>query len=217
MSEMSLSLPSSVLLALLLASGLAHGGSLTVTAQQQNGKPLTGAVVTVDAESPALPPAPPAKATMDQVNLAFAPDVLVVSVHSTVQFPNSDVISHQVYSFSSARRFQLPLYRGKPYPPVTFDEPGLVTLGCNIHDNMLAYIVVTRAPFFGRTDTKGEWSAANLPAGRYRLRLWHPLLNEPLDIERTIEAGAGNYKVDIRLSRALRPAPLTGRPHSWDY
>jgi len=197
--------------------GLAHAGSLTVSAQQHNGKPLAGAVVTVDAEMPVLPPAPALKATMDQLNLAFVPDVLVVPVHSTVQFPNSDVISHQVYSFSSARRFQLPLYRGKPYPPVTFDEPGLVTLGCNIHDNMLAYIVVTRAPFFGRTDVNGQWSAANLPAGRYRLRLWHPLLNEPLDVERLIEAGAGHDVVELRLSRGLRPAPLTGRPHSWDY
>jgi len=222
---MSLSLPTSVfqwvhatsVLALLTWSGLAQGGSLTVAAKQHNGKPLSGAVVTVEAETPALPPAPPAHATMDQVNLTFVPDVLVVPVHSTVQFPNSDVISHQVYSFSSARRFQLPLYRGKPYPPVTFDEPGLVTLGCNIHDNMLAYIVVTKAPFFGRTDAKGEWSAANVPAGRYRLRLWHPLLNEPLEVERLIEAGAGQDLVEIRLSRGLRPAPLTGRPHSWDY
>jgi plastocyanin len=214
---MSLSLPTSVLLALLTASGLAHGGSLAVTALQQSGKPLAGAVITLDAESPTLPPAAPAKATMDQVNLAFVPDVLVVPVHSTVQFPNSDVISHQVYSFSSARRFQLPLYRGKPYPPVVFDEPGLVTLGCNIHDNMLAYVVVTRAPFFGRTDDKGKWSVANLPAGRYRLRLWHPLLNESTDVERVVEAGAGNDVVDINLARGLRPAPLTGRPHSWDY
>ena len=88
---------------------------------------------------------------MDQVDLAFVPDVLVVPVHSSVQFPNSDAVRHQVYSFSSARQFQLPLYRGKPYPPVTFAQPGVVTLGCNIHDNMIAYIVVTAAPFFGRT------------------------------------------------------------------
>jgi plastocyanin len=107
-----------------------------VTALQRDGKTLAGAVVTVEAESPAMPATPPAKATMDQVDLAFVPDVLVVPVHSTVQFPNSDAVSHQVYSFSSARRFQLPLYRGKPYPPVTFDQPGIVTLGCNIHDNM---------------------------------------------------------------------------------
>jgi plastocyanin len=194
-----------------------YGGPLAVTAWQRDGKPLAGAVVTVEAESPALPPPMPVHATMDQVNLSFVPDVLVVPVHSTVQFPNSDLISHQVYSFSSARRFQLPLYRGKPYPPVTFDEPGVVTLGCNIHDNMLAYIVVTKAPWFGRTDTGGKWAVPSLPAGRFRLRLWHPLLSEPHDVERIIEAGAGEYRLEIRLSRSLRPAPLTGRPHSWDY
>jgi plastocyanin len=203
--------------ALLAFTALAPAGPLAVTAWQQDGKALAGAVVTVEAESPALPPPAPTHATMDQVNLAFVPDVLVVSIHSTVQFPNSDVIGHQVYSFSSARRFQLPLYRGKPYPPVTFDEPGIVTLGCNIHDNMLAYIVVTRAQWFGRTDVGGQWTVPNLPAGRFRLRLWHPLLNEPLEVERVIDAGAGEERVDIRLSRGLRPAPLTGRPHSWDY
>jgi plastocyanin len=202
---------------LLACTALAHAGPLSVTAWQHDGKALAGAVVTVEAESPALPPSAPTHATMDQLNLAFVPDVLVVPVHSTVQFPNSDVISHQVYSFSSARRFQLPLYRGKPYPPVTFDEPGVVTLGCNIHDNMLAYIVVTRAPYFGRTDASGKWVVPNLPAGRFRLRLWHPLLNEPLEVERLVEAGAGEALVEIRLARALRPAPLTGRPHSWDY
>ena len=203
--------------ALLAYSALADAGPFAVTAWQHDGKPLAGAVVSVEAEAPALPPPPPAHATMDQVNLAFVPDVLVVPVHSTVVFPNSDVIGHQVYSFSSARRFQLPLYRGKPYPPVTFDEPGIVTLGCNIHDNMLAYIVVTRANWFGRTDASGQWTAPNLPAGRFRLRLWHPLLNEPLDVERLIAASAAEERIEIRLSRALRPAPLTGRPHSWDY
>jgi len=203
--------------ALLACAAFAHGGPLAVTVWQHDGKALAGAVVTIEAESPAIPPSPPTHATMDQVNLEFVPDVLVVPVHSTVQFPNSDVIGHQVYSFSAARRFQLPLYRGKPYPPVTFDEPGVVTLGCNIHDNMLAYIVVTRAPWFGRTDAAGKWAVPNLPAGRLRLRLWHPLLNEPVAIERVIDAGAGEGQVDIRLTRGLRPAPLTGRPHSWDY
>jgi plastocyanin len=201
----------------LACSTCANAGPLAVTAWQHDGKALAGAVVTVEAESPVLPPSAPTHATMDQLNLAFVPDVLVVPVHSTVQFPNSDVISHQVYSFSSARRFQLPLYRGKPYPPVTFDEPGIVTLGCNIHDNMLAYIVVTRAPWFGRTDAGGKWSSPNLPAGRFRLRLWHPLLNEPIEVERVIDVSTAEAPVEIRLSRGLRPAPLTGRPHSWDY
>ncbi|HEU4781327.1 MAG TPA: hypothetical protein VFS58_15705 [Steroidobacteraceae bacterium] len=214
---MSLPPKASVLLALLMCSGLAHAGPLTLTALRHDGTPLAGAVVTVEAESPVLPPAPPVQATIDQVDLAFVPDVLVIPVQSSVQFPHSDVVSHQVYSFSSARQFQLPLYRGKPYPPVVFDQSGVVTLGCNIHDKMLAYIVVTDASFFGRTDARGAWAAANLPAGRYRLRLWHPLLNEPRDVERLIDAGIEPGAVEIRLTHDLRPAPLTGRPHSWDY
>jgi hypothetical protein len=104
-----------------------------------------------------------------QVNMTFIPDVLVIPVHPRVQLTNSDVRSHQVYSFSAAKPFQLPLYRGKPCPPVVFDQPGVVTLGCNIHDNMPAYIVVTRATHFGRTGADGGRTAANLAAGRYSL------------------------------------------------
>jgi plastocyanin len=196
-------------------TALTQAGSLTVIVKQRNDTPLVGAVVTL--EAPALPPASPIAAIMDQVNLAFVPDVLVIPLHSKVLFPNSDAISHQVYSFSSARQFQLPLYRGKAYPPVVFDQPGVVTLGCNIHDNMLAYIVVTSAPYFGRTGTDGEWMVPNLPPGKYSLRLWHPLLNEPQEVERTVHAGADRDVVELKLARDLRPAPLKGRPHSWDY
>ena len=193
----------------------AQAGSLTVSVKQRNDKPLVGAVITL--EAPALPPAQPVTAIMDQLNLAFVPDVLVIPLHSKVLFPNSDVISHQVYSFSSARQFQLPLYRGKAYPPVVFDQPGVVTLGCNIHDNMLAYIVVTNAPYFGRTGADGALTLTNLPPGKYSLRVWHPLLNEPQDVERTVQEGTDRDAIELRLARDLRPAPLKGRPHSWDY
>src|SRR6185503_16337817 len=114
--------------------------SLAIQVQAKDGRPVVGAVVLLAAESPRLPPAAATKAVVDQVDLTFVPDVIVVPVGSMISFPNSDAVSHQVYSFSSARRFQLSLYRGKPYPPVTFDQPGVITLGCNIHDNMLAYI-----------------------------------------------------------------------------
>jgi len=205
----------------LCASTQIIAAGLVIHAVRQDGSPLPGAVVTAESLSPtlgpALAPAAPMKAIMDQLNLAFVPDVLVVPVHSSVQFPNSDAIGHQVYSFSSARKFQLPLYRGKPYPPVQFDEPGVVTLGCNIHDNMIAYIVVTTAPFFGRTDARGEWSAPNVPNGQYRLRLWHPLLNESQEVERLVQVTAERDVVELKLTKHLRPAPLKGRPNSWDY
>jgi len=203
-------------LCLTLLSGVhAQAGTLVVTVKQRDQKPLVGAVVTL--ETPSMPPAAPISALMDQVSLTFVPDVLVVPVHSKVQFPNSDAISHQVYSFSPARKFQLPLYRGKPYPPVVFDQPGVVTLGCNIHDNMLAYIVITSAPFFGRTGTEGDWTVAHVPAGQYSLRVWHPLLNERPELLRTIQVGPDRETIELRLDRDLRPAPLKGRPHSWEY
>ena len=199
------------------AAAQAQVAALEVTVARHDGTPLAGAVISVERESSPLGPAAPVKAIMDQVNLAFAPDVLVIPVHSTVQFPNSDAIGHQVYSFSSARQFQLPLYRGKPYPPVQFDQPGVVTLGCNIHDNMIAYVLVTDAPFFGRTDARGQWHAADVPDGRYRVRVWHPLLNEPREVEGMVDVSAARGIVAIRLSKALRPTPLGSRPHTWDY
>ena len=196
--------------------GPARAASLAVTVYKRDGKPLGGAVVTAAPEQAGAAPTP-LKAIMDQVNLTFVPDVLVIPVHSTVQFPNSDAVSHQVYSFSPARQFQLPLYRGKPYPPVQFDQTGVVTLGCNIHDNMLGYIVVTAAPYFGRADQRGEWTVQELPAGRVRVHVWHPLLNEPGELERVIDVHGERDTVEFRLTKPLRPAPLTGRPHSWDY
>jgi plastocyanin len=184
------------------AAAHAQVATLEVRVAQRDGQPLPGAVVTVERESAPLGP---------------APDVLVIPVHSSVQFPNSDAVGHQVYSFSSARQFQLPLYRGKPYPPVQFDQPGVVTLGCNIHDNMLAYVIVTAAPFFGRTDAQGKWLAAEVPEGRYRVRVWHPLLNESREVEGVAEIGGGHATLELELSNSLRPAPLGTRPHSWDY
>ncbi|HEU4589539.1 MAG TPA: hypothetical protein VFS13_01420 [Steroidobacteraceae bacterium] len=193
-----------------------QASSLAVRVLKRDGEPLAGAVVLAQAQAEPQPAAAPVKAIMDQLNLAFVPDVLVIPVHSTVQFPNSDAVGHQVYSFSNARQFQLPLYRGKPYPPVQFDQPGVVTLGCNIHDNMIGYIVVTDAPYFGRTDAQGAWSV-ELPGGSWHVRIWHPLLTEPREIERVVEVSAGRSTVEFRLTKSLRPAPLAGRPHSWDY
>jgi plastocyanin len=213
--QVSSSLRAALLALALLAAAPAPAASLVVTVLKRDAKPLPGAVISAEPDGTPSP-APAVRAIMDQVNLAFVPDVLVIPLHSTVQFPNSDAVSHQVYSFSSARQFQLPLYRGKPYPPVQFDQPGVVTLGCNIHDNMLGYIVVTAAPYFGRSDARGEFSVPDLPAGRYRVRVWHPLLNEA-GPERVVEIHEARATVEFRLARSLRPAPLTDRPHSWDY
>ena len=163
-------------------------------------------------------PAPPTQAAMSQVDLAFKPDLLVIPVGSAIDFPNNDSVGHQIYSFSPARSFQLPLYRGRPYPPVKFDKEGLVTLGCNIHDAMLAYIVVTGAQFFGRTDSAGTWSATDVPRGKYRIAVWHPRLRDaPAELQRELTIGeTDRAEITLQLARPLRPAPIEDRPHSWD-
>ncbi len=207
-----------LVMALCCLSDSARASPLVVTVQQRDGRPLAGAVLTADPQAMHLPPPAPMSVVVDQADLAFVPDVIVVPTGSSISFPNSDAVSHQVYSFSSTHRFQLPLYRGKPYPPVVFDQPGVVTLGCNIHDNMVAYVIVTAAPFFGRTDAHGGWAVANLPSGRYRVQIFHPRLNEPAStVERIVDVTSDGGQVTLRLGRALKPAPLKSRPNSWDY
>jgi plastocyanin len=197
--------------------GPCSAAKLTVTLISSDGRPLGGVVVTAHPTGGPVRPAPPVQAVMDQVNRAFAPDLLVIPVNSTVSFPNSDTVNHQIYSFSAAKRFQLPLYRGKPYPPVVFDQTGLVTLGCNIHDEMLAYVVVTDAPFFGRTDANGTWSE-QVPGGPYHVVIWHPRIRDEgssLEGEVTVAEPSGGT-LTLHLAKQLKPAPLEGRPHSWD-
>jgi plastocyanin len=206
------------LFALPIVHGAAKAGTLSLVVLASDGMPLPGAVIMAEPQSQTLPPAAPLQAVVDQVDLAFVPDVMVVPTGSSVSFPNSDQVSHQVYSFSPARRFQLPLYRGKAYPPVTFDQPGIVTLGCNIHDNMLAYVVVTDAPFFGRTTEKGEWVARDVPDGAYRIRIWHPRLKDPaVLVDRKVQLPAEQDGITLTLDQPLRPPRLKAHPHSWDY
>jgi plastocyanin len=197
----------------LLQTANVLAGGLVVAVQTANGRPLAGAVVTLRPLNGNSHSSTPVNAVMDQINRTFVPDLLVIPVGSTVAFPNSDSVSHQIYSFSPAHKFQLPLYRGKPYPPVIFDQAGIVTLGCNIHDSMLAYVLVTDAPFFGRADATGSWSV-DLPHGTYRLTIWQPRMQESSQQDVTV-GETDQAKVTVRLTKALKPAPLEGR-HSWD-
>jgi plastocyanin len=206
------------LLGALAAAQAARAATLVISVHSPDGRPLPGAVVTAHPlDGPARKP-PPLKAVMDQVNRAFQPDLLVIPVGSTVTFPNSDAVSHQIYSFSPAKRFQLPLYRGTPYPPVHFDQAGVVTLGCNIHDEMVGYLLVTDAPYYGRTDASGAWTV-EVARGRYRISIWHPRLRDrEADLERELTVAETDHaQLTLRLTKSPQPAPLSERPHSWDY
>ncbi|MFT3929345.1 MAG: hypothetical protein QM709_03505 [Spongiibacteraceae bacterium] len=154
----------------------ALAGELIARVTDAKGAPVANAVVALyntqksgDATAKA-----PAEASMDQRDRQFAPHVLVVQRGASVRFPNSDDIRHQVYSFSPAKRFNLPLYHGIPAKPETFDQAGEVVLGCNIHDNMLGYIYVVDSEWFAKSDSAGTLEIKAVPAGNYRAQLWYP-------------------------------------------
>jgi plastocyanin len=159
-------------------------------------------------------------AVMDQHNLAFLPQVLVVAVGTEVEFPNNDSVSHQVYSFSKAKKFQLPLYKGVQHRPVTFDQAGIVVLGCNIHDQMAGYIYVTDAPLYGTTDAQGTLRLPNLPAGDYLVRLWSPFIaDDPTNLTRTVhvtEEAPASTRVQLQREQRSRPEPRPRRA-DWSY
>ena len=118
-------------------------------------------------------PAPEQPAVMEQKELRFVPHVLVVQVGTTVEFPNSDPLSHNVFSISEAKRFNFGLYTRGTIRRLKFEKPGVVELLCNVHLEMSAYIVVVKNPYFARTGPDGAFRIDGVPAGRHRLRHWH--------------------------------------------
>jgi plastocyanin len=188
--------------------------ALQVLVVDVQGKPVADIVITATANDATAHNGSPRLATnaiMDQVNKEFVPEVLVIHTGTTVSFPNSDSVAHQVYSFSATKRFSLPLYRGKPYPPVLFEQAGIVTLGCNIHDHMIGYIAVVDAPYFGQTNVQGQWSS-ELPLGSYRIRAWHPRLIEQPGEQVVTISDSHSSQLTVTLSKPLRPLrPTTDR------
>ena len=183
------------------------------------GRPLADAVaVAVPSDGVIrLPPKRPLE-VQEQIHHEFVPFVNPILVGSAVSFPNKDNVRHHVYSFSPAKRFELPLYVGTPAQPVVFDKPGVVVLGCNIHDWMLAYIYVSESPYYAKTGADGTARLANLPARAYTVRVWHPSLDgpeeatqRPADLSGAATAElvfALRLKAQQRVRRA--PAPGTG-------
>jgi plastocyanin len=144
----------------------------------RDGRSLGEVVVLIDSTTTNSQKSLPAStAIVDQLHQQFVPGVIAVRTGTAISFPNSDTVSHQVYSFSPAKRFELGLYRGVPRDPVVFDKPGIVTLGCNIHDNMIGYVYVTDAAYFGTTGDDGHFHTA-IPPGKYRLQFWSPLFSK---------------------------------------
>lgn len=198
----------------LLVSPALQARDVDVHVRDQVGTPLQDAVVTLRPVDGAVSVAAgTGVAVMDQRGKIFVPHVLVIRSGTRVEFPNSDHIRHHVYSFSPPKPFELRLYSGAEIPSVTFDRPGVVSLGCNIHDWMQSYIYVTEDPLFALSTADGSARFANLAEGDYTMHIWHPRLRGPYMGEtRTLKIDAAtparlDFTVEIRSRQPAQQPP----------
>ena len=205
-----------LLAALMLAAPLLSARAaptVRVETRDPAGSPVADAVaylVNLDTPVPLHPPAEPVAIT--QKDQEFSPYVTPVVVGTRVVFPNLDNVRHHVYSVSPAKRFEIPLYIGDAKEEVKFDTEGVVILGCNIHDWMVAYVVVLPTPYFAKTGPAGAAEIFALPAGHYRLTVWHPRAGK---VSRDLVVGAAGdlvqvISVTLKPDRRIRRAPDSG-------
>jgi plastocyanin len=194
--------------------------SVDVAIVSNDGRPAAEAVVSLEPTDGRAPAASnlPAEAVIDQRNQMFVPLMVLIRRGGHVVFANNDVTMHQVYSFSPIKQFEYEIRQGEKSPPVVFDKPGVAAIGCNIHDNMVAFVYVADTPWVATTDAQGHAKIANVPDGAYRVSVWHPKLAPG----RAPPTAALQVKGDsARLSLAV---PLLGGPmpgmrhmHGQDY
>jgi plastocyanin len=195
---------------LILAAGLClaaplAAAPLSVRVVDSSGRPVRDAVVTVyPAGAAARPARSGGRFTVSQKSLQFHPFLTIVPVGADVSFPNFDPTKHHVYSFSAAKRFELKLFARDQSRTVHFDRAGVVALGCNIHDAMSAFIVVTDSLWTAHTDARGMAVFGDAPNAPARVTVWHPYLRAPGGIvQSNLAAGQRGANFSIR----LRPPP----------
>jgi plastocyanin len=200
----------------LAAPPLAAKQTISGQVVDANGKAVAQAIVFVQ-DPPADTASTMPTATMDQVDKTFVPGVLPVVVGTQVRFPNNDQIRHHVYSFSRAKRFELPLYKGEDAVPVVFDKAGVVTIGCNIHDWMSATILVLPNQHYAVTDADGRFTLAGIDAGSYTLTAWHAQSREKAEsIAQRVAVAGSDLQVVFKFALAPARARPATRGSRWD-
>lgn len=185
----------------------AQAAGLNLTITDAAGKPLGDAVALLEsANGTKLPVKPLPDVEISQAKRQFQPRVTVITTGTRALFPNFDTVRHHVYSFSPTKTFELKLYSGVPGAPVVFDKPGVAVLGCNIHDSMAAWVVVADTPWFARSAANGRARIDGIPAGNYKLRLWHPGLpanTEPVPV--AVAIGTADLEQNAQLAVTSEP------------
>jgi len=187
----------------------AEASTLSVAiVDSQTGQPVEGARIIVNHGTDAEP----SEFEMVQKNRQFQPKSLVVATGSDVNFPNRDTTQHHVYSFSPAKVFNIELFADQPEAPIQFDKTGVVEIGCNIHDQMQGFILVTDSALTAQTDTAGM-ALVELPESTTGLTelgvsVWHPrLTNTTRTVDFVIDfAASDSTKLSVELAPERREA-----------
>jgi plastocyanin len=198
-----------ILFCLLMWASPVMAGSLTIFVKDKSGNAVSDGVVTLRPVGwdPTTVKAPQNPVMIDQVNETFVPFVQVAQVGGTVVFRNSDQIRHHVYSFSPIKPFEFLLASGQSSPALVMPSSGVVTIGCNIHDHMLAYLFVTDAWLSKVTLEEGKAVFANIPAGSYIVQTWHPRQKggkapQDIPLDMTSEDQTKNVTISVSASQA---------------
>lgn len=196
------------LMVLLLGTGVASASDLVVRVNDQHGRPVADAVVTLVGAADAATRSGGATRTIDQERLTFVPYVQTFRPGDAVVFRNSDATSHHVYSFSEVKAFEFMLAPGTSSTRLVLDQPGIVAVGCNIHDGMISYLYVSEARWLLRTDAQGRVAFDGLDAGRYDVRVWQPRLppGRPDLVQKAVDLRANDSR-RLVLEVTLRPDP----------
>lgn len=172
----------------------------TINVVDAKGQPVTQMVFSWTTDNPVDVSATPV--IVDQIDRQFVPHISAIQAGQSVDFPNSDNIRHHVYSFSASNPFEIKLYRNRPAAPILFANPGVVALGCNIHDRMIGYIFVADAN--RKTALTDEQGTVQVPDVK-QVDYWHPRLSLTGTEVRTLQlSGEANQTITVELT----PDPL---------
>ncbi len=188
-----------LLIKFIIYSTFVSAGDLTIQVNDDQGKPLSDAVVYIESNN-GKDANKKLQQDIVQKGKQFNPLVTVIQTGTSINFPNQDKVRHHVYSFSPAKKFELKLYSGVPTTPVVFDQAGTVVLGCNIHDRMLAYVYIVDTPLFAKSNQDGLATLTNVPSGTHTINVWHyALRKEGMPAKKKVNLDANNQQLSIAL------------------
>jgi len=206
--------------ALALASPLSAAvvaGKVSVVTKRGQNPVVAETLVRLEPVGVRVPRVAPSRFEMVTRGKMLLPHVLAIPAGSTVDFPNDDPISHNLFSLSSNNAFDLGLYRKGAGKSQKFDTPGLVNVYCNVHPNMSAVIMVMNTPYYAFSDSSGNYSLTNVPAGRYRLIAWNEQGGEtesPIEVTSAgMVSGTVALMIDSRNYRLAQHMNKLGKPY----